>query len=38
LSAVEHKWLVRILQKKMEIGVGYITMLKHISPYAIELW
>mmetsp|Transcript_6990 Transcript_6990/g.17073 ORF Transcript_6990/g.17073 Transcript_6990/m.17073 type:complete len:755 (-) Transcript_6990:3498-5762(-) len=38
LSPLEHKWLVRILQKKMEIGVGYITILKHISPYATELW
>eukprot|EP00535_Pseudo-nitzschia_heimii_P005514 CAMPEP_0197185110 /NCGR_PEP_ID=MMETSP1423-20130617/11181_1 /TAXON_ID=476441 /ORGANISM="Pseudo-nitzschia heimii, Strain UNC1101" /LENGTH=1333 /DNA_ID=CAMNT_0042636077 /DNA_START=94 /DNA_END=4092 /DNA_ORIENTATION=+ len=38
LSPLEHKWLVRILQKKMEIGVGYVTILKHISPYATELW
>jgi len=38
LSPLEHKWLVRILQKKMEIGVGYITILKHISPYATDLW
>eukprot|EP00536_Pseudo-nitzschia_multiseries_P001547 jgi/Psemu1/322119/estExt_fgenesh1_pg.C_190073 len=38
LSPCEHKWLVRIIQKKMEMGLGYITVLKHISPYATELW
>mmetsp|Transcript_21953 Transcript_21953/g.60996 ORF Transcript_21953/g.60996 Transcript_21953/m.60996 type:complete len:1287 (+) Transcript_21953:202-4062(+) len=38
LSPSEHKWLVRILQKKMEMGLGYVTVLKHMSPYATELW
>mmetsp|Transcript_773 Transcript_773/g.1418 ORF Transcript_773/g.1418 Transcript_773/m.1418 type:complete len:311 (+) Transcript_773:50-982(+) len=38
LSPLEHKWLVRILLKKMEISLGYITILKWYSPYASELW
>ncbi|KAL3924697.1 MAG: hypothetical protein SGILL_000884, partial [Bacillariaceae sp.] len=38
LSPLEHKWLVRILLKKMEISVGYISIFKWLSPYAPELW
>jgi DNA ligase-4 len=38
LGPTEHKWLVRILLKKMEIGVGCNSVLKWYSPYALELW
>jgi ATP-dependent DNA ligase len=38
LSPVEHKWLVRIILKKPEYGFGYTSLLKHLSPYAMELW
>lgn len=38
LSPLEHKWLVRILLRKMDIGLGCATILKWYSPYATELW
>jgi len=37
-SALEHKWLCRILLKNMSIGVSEKTLLRHYSEYAIELW
>ncbi len=38
LSPLEHKWLVRIMLKKMEMGIGWRTILKWYHPYALELW
>jgi ATP-dependent DNA ligase len=38
LSPLEHKWLVRILLKRMRNSVGYVRVLNWISPYAQELW
>lgn len=38
LSPLEHKWLVRIMLKQMEMGVGWRTILKWYHPYAMELW
>lgn len=38
LSPLEHKWLVRILLKKMEFGMGTKALLTFFNPYAMELW
>lgn len=38
LSPIEHKWLARILLKKMEVSAGAVSVFKWISPYAPELW
>ncbi|KAG7366607.1 ATP dependent DNA ligase domain containing protein [Nitzschia inconspicua] len=38
LSPLEHKWLVRILLKRMRNSVGSTRLLNWISPYAQELW
>jgi hypothetical protein len=38
LSPLEHKWMVRILLRKMDISLGYVTILKWYTPYATELW
>jgi hypothetical protein len=38
LSPLEHKWLTRILLKKMEVSAGALSVFKWLSPYAPELW
>jgi hypothetical protein len=38
LSPLEHKWLVRILLKKLEFGLGWRAILSWYSPYAMSLW
>ena len=38
LSPLEHKWLVRILLRKMEFGLGWRSLLTYYSPYAMEFW
>jgi hypothetical protein len=38
LSPLEHKWLTRILLKKMEFSAGALSVFKWLSPYAPELW
>ena len=38
LNPLEHKWLVRILLKKMEVSAGALSVFRWMSPYAPELW
>jgi DNA ligase-4 len=38
LSPLEHKWLVRIMLKKLEFGIGWRSLLSWYSPYAMQLW
>jgi len=38
MSPLEHKWIVRILLNKVEIGIGHKTILKYLSPFADELY
>ena len=38
LSPREHKWLVRILLKKMEVSGGALSVFRWMSTYAPELW
>lgn len=38
LSPLEHKWVVRILLQKLEIGIGWKSILKYYSQYADELY
>jgi DNA ligase-4 len=38
LSALEHKWVVRILLQKVEIGFSYKTILEHWRPGAMQLY
>jgi DNA ligase-4 len=38
LSPLEHKWLVRIMLNKMEMGLGWRTVLRWYRPDAVELW
>ncbi|KAL3903017.1 MAG: hypothetical protein SGILL_010609, partial [Bacillariaceae sp.] len=38
LSPLEHKWLCRILLKKMEVSAGALSVFRWLSPYAPELW
>lgn len=35
---MEHKWIVRILLQKIEIGVGYRSIFGYFSPHAQELY
>lgn len=37
-SPLEHKWIVRIILQKVDIGVKYPTILGYISPYAKDLY
>lgn len=38
LTPSEHKWMVRILLQKVEVGIGYKSVLKYYSPFAEELY
>jgi len=38
LSPLEHKWLVRILLQKLELGIGSKTILQFWRKYAIDLY
>ena len=38
LSPLEHKWLVRILLQKVEIGISHKSILGYLSPYADDLY
>lgn len=38
LSAREHKWLVRIIQRKLEFGLGFTRLLDWYDPRAMEKW
>ena len=38
LSPLEHRWVVRILLQRLDLGMGYKTILKYYSPYAEELY
>lgn len=38
LSPLEHKWIVRILLQKIEIGFGKVQIMGYISPYAKDLY
>lgn len=38
LTPMEHKWLVRILLHKVEVGVGSTSILQYYSPFAEELY
>lgn len=37
-SALEHKWMARIIQGKMECGLGFMTILQWFHPRANEYW
>jgi DNA ligase N terminus/ATP dependent DNA ligase domain len=38
LSAVEHKWLVRIILRKLQLGVGPTRLYSWYDPRAMDLW
>jgi hypothetical protein len=38
LSPLEHKWMVRILLQKLEVGLSWRSLLTWYSPYSMELW
>jgi len=38
MSPLEHKWIVRILLGKVELGVGHNQILNYLSPYAKDLY
>mmetsp|Transcript_8765 Transcript_8765/g.18397 ORF Transcript_8765/g.18397 Transcript_8765/m.18397 type:complete len:183 (-) Transcript_8765:89-637(-) len=38
LSSLEHKWIVRIILQKIEIGIGFRSIFGYIDPYAQELY
>ena len=38
MSAIEHKWLIRIILKDMKLGIGQTTILAMYHPDAKELY
>jgi len=38
LSPLEHKWIVRILLQKLEVGIGSESMLSYYHPWATDIY
>jgi DNA ligase N terminus len=38
LSALEHKWMVRIILRKLQLGVGPTKLFNWYDPQAMDLW
>jgi len=36
-SPLEHKWIVRILLQKLDIGLGWSSILGYVHPYALDI-